>query len=139
MDKLLDLSGRVALVTGASSGIGRAAARVLSEQGAAVAINFHRNEAAAQSLKDEIAASGSRAIALQADVTKSGDVRALVTRTTEELGAIDILVNNAGSLLERMRLLELSEERFDEVIALNLKSAFLCAQAVAPSMTERRS
>ena len=69
-------------------------------------------------------AAGGRAITVQADVTKASDVRALVEGTVTEFGPIDILVNNAGSLVERMRLLELTEERFDKVIALNLKSAF---------------
>ena len=139
MHNYLDLSGKVALVTGASSGIGKATALALAEQGAAVAINFHRNEAGAETVKQQIVAAGGRAITVQADVTKASEVRVLVERTVAELGPIDILVNNAGSLVERMRLLELTEERFDEVIALNLKSAFLCAQAVAAAMIERKT
>ena len=76
---------------------------------------------------------------MQADVTKAADVRALVERTVTEFGPVDILVNNAGSLVERLRLLELTEARWDDVINLNLKSAFLCAQAVAASMMERKT
>ena len=132
------LSDQVAIVTGASSGIGAATALALAQQGAAVAINYHQNEAGAAAVRQEVLAKGGRAITVQADVTKAADVRALVDRTVAELGPIDILVNNAGSLVERMRLLELTEERFDEVIALNLKSAFLCSQAVAGSMIERQ-
>ena len=138
MSKPFDLTGQVALVTGASSGIGAATAMALAQQGAAVAINFHRNETGATSVQQQIIAAGGRAIAIQADVTKAQEVRALVARTVSEFGPVDILVNNAGSLVERMRLLDLTEARFDEVIALNLKSAFLCAQAVAPSMIERK-
>jgi NAD(P)-dependent dehydrogenase (short-subunit alcohol dehydrogenase family) len=139
MQNLIDLTGKVALVTGAGSGIGRATAVMLAAQGAAVALNYHRNEAGAAAARQEILVAGGRAIIVQADVTKVADVRALVERTVAELGPIDILVNNAGSLVERLRLLELTEERWDEVINLNLKSAFLCVQAVAAAMIERKT
>ncbi|HZS09756.1 MAG TPA: glucose 1-dehydrogenase [Blastocatellia bacterium] len=139
MRNYLDLSGKVALITGASSGIGHAAAIALAEQGAAVAINYHLNEAGAAAARQQITAAGGRAMTIQADVTKAGDISALIRRTTAEFGPIDILVNNAGSLVERLRLLELTEERWDEVMNLNLKSAFLCSRGVAASMMERRS
>jgi 3-oxoacyl-[acyl-carrier protein] reductase len=138
MQNYLDLTGKVALVTGASSGIGRATALALGACGARVAINYHRNEAGAEQTRARLAESGALACTIQADVKRSEDVRALVTRAVEELGPIDILVNNAGSLVERLKLLELTEERWDEVLDLNLKSAFLCSQAVAASMIERR-
>ena len=134
-----DLEGKVALVTGASSGIGRATAIALAGCGAAVAVNFHRNESGAEAARTAIVNAGGRAAVIQADVTRATDVRALVTRTVEELGPVDILVNNAGSLVERLKILELTEERWDEVIDLNLKSAFLCSQAVAASMMERKT
>jgi len=139
MDDNSFLTGKVALVTGASSGIGRATAKMLAAKGARVAINYHRNEAGAEAARAEIVNAGGRAIAIQADVTQANDVEALVTRTVDELGVIDILVNNAGSLIERLRILELTEARWDEVIDLNLKSAFLCCRAVAASMMERKS
>ena len=139
MQNLFDLTGKVALVTGASSGIGRATVELLAECGAAVAINYHRNETGAESARAAVAEKGGRAVVIQADVTRTDDVRELVNRAAKELGPIDILVNNAGSLVERLKLLELSEERWDYVMNLNLKSAFLCAQAVAPSMMERKS
>jgi 3-oxoacyl-[acyl-carrier protein] reductase len=135
----LDLTGKVALVTGASSGIGRATALALGASGAAVAINYHRNEAGAEETRASLAEAGTRAVIIQADVTRATDVHALAARATEELGPIDILVNNAGSLIERLKILELTEQRWDEVIDLNLKSAFLCSQAVASSMMERRT
>jgi 3-oxoacyl-[acyl-carrier protein] reductase len=138
MKNLLDLTGKVAVVTGASSGIGRATAELLAECGAAVAINYHKNEKGAEDARAAIEKKGGRAVAIQADVTQSPDVHTLVARATEKLGPIDILVNNAGSLVERLKLLELTEERWDYVMDLNLKSAFLCAQAVAPSMMERK-
>ena len=139
MGKHLDLRGKVALVTGASSGIGRATAVALAECGAAVAVNFHRNESGAEATRAEVANAGGRAVVIQADVTRASDVSALVGRVVEELGPVDILVNNAGSLVERLKILELTEERWDEVIDLNLKSAFLCSQAVAASMMERKT
>lgn len=139
MKNYLDLSNKVALVTGAGSGIGKATAIALAEAGAALAINYHRNEAGAADAKQTITNAGGRAITVQADVTKSADVRLMIAETVAAFGPVDILVNNAGSLVERLRLLELTEERWDEVINLNLKSAFLCAQAVAASMIERKS
>jgi 3-oxoacyl-[acyl-carrier protein] reductase len=139
MQNYLDLTGKVALVTGASSGIGHATAVALANCGAAVALNYHRNEIGAELLRKQITANGGKAVALQGDVTVAADVEGLVKRTADELGPIDILVNNAGSLIERLRILEMSEERWDQVIDLNLKSAFLCVKAVAPSMIERKT
>src|ERR1700674_2284684 len=123
-----ELKGKVALVTGASSGIGRATAALLAANGARVAINFLRNEAGAEAARAEIISGGGSAIVVQANVTQASDVESLVARTVTEFGAIDILVNNAGSLVERLKILELTEERWDEVIDLNLKSAFLCSK-----------
>jgi NAD(P)-dependent dehydrogenase (short-subunit alcohol dehydrogenase family) len=134
-----DLNGKVALVTGSSSGIGRATAEALAANGARVAINFHRNEAGAEAARAKIVAAGGSALIVQADVTRASEVQSLVERTVAEFGPIDILVNNAGSLVERLKILELTEERWDEVIDLNLKSAFLCCQAVAASMMERKT
>jgi 3-oxoacyl-[acyl-carrier protein] reductase len=139
MGKDLELDGKVALVTGASSGIGRATAVALAGRGASVVVNFHRNESGAEETRAAIANAGGRAAVVQADVTRAADVRALVGRVAEEFGPVDILVNNAGSLVERLKILELTEERWDEVIDLNLKSAFLCSQAVAASMMERKA
>src|SRR5215510_7759566 len=134
-----DFKGKVALVTGASSGIGRATAERLAEGGASVAINYNKNEAGAEEARRKITAAGGRAITVQADVGCICGVKALVERTVSELGPIDVLVNNAGSLVERLKILELTEQRWDEVMNLNLKSAFLCSQAVAASMMERKT
>ena len=139
MNNPTDLTGQVALVTGASSGIGRATAEALARLGASVAINYHRNEAGAEQTRQAVAASGGKAITVQADVSRAAGVKALVQRAVKELGPIDVLVNNAGSLVERLKILELTEARWDEVLDLNLKSAFLCSQAVAASMMERKS
>jgi Dehydrogenases with different specificities (related to short-chain alcohol dehydrogenases) len=139
MQNYMDLTGKVAIVTGASSGIGHATALALANCGAAVAVNYHNNEIGAELLRKHIVANGAKAVAIQADVTVASDVESLVKRTVEEFGTVDILVNNAGSLIERLRLLEMSEERWDQVVDLNLKSAFLCCKAVAPLMMERKT
>jgi 3-oxoacyl-[acyl-carrier protein] reductase len=139
MNTRFDFSGQVVLITGASSGIGRATAELFGASGASVVINYHRNEAGAEAARAQINAAGGRAVTVQADVKNSADVRALVERATNEFGPVDVLVNNAGSLVERLRLMELTEARWDEVIDLNLKSAFLCSQAVAAVMMERKS
>ena len=139
MNNYLDLSNRIALVTGASSGIGAASAKVLAGLGADVATTYHHNQAGAEKVRDEITSLGRKALAIHADVREAEQISALVSRVSEELGPIDILVNNAGSLVERKKNLEMTRELWDDVINLNLTSAMLCAQAVAPSMVERKS
>jgi 3-oxoacyl-[acyl-carrier protein] reductase len=139
MRNYMDLSGRVALITGASSGIGAATAAVFADLGAQVAIGYYRNREGAERVQDSIARAGGKAIVLRADMRQPGEVRALVKNAADQLGAIDILVNNAGSLVARMPILELNEDGWDEILNLNLRSAALCAQAVAPSMIERKT
>jgi 3-oxoacyl-[acyl-carrier protein] reductase len=139
MKNYLDLSGKVALITGASSGIGAATAIVLAELGARVAIGYHRNENGAEEVRDKIGIAGGTAIVAQADVRHATGVRTLVEAVLAKLGPIDILVNNAGSLVERIALIDLTEEKWDEVLDLNLKSALLCSQAVMRPMIERRT
>jgi NAD(P)-dependent dehydrogenase (short-subunit alcohol dehydrogenase family) len=139
MAPAFDLSGKVALVTGASSGIGAATARTLARNGARVAIGYHGNAAGAASVEQQIHADGGHALALQADARDVGSIRSLVERATHALGPIDILVNNAGSLVKRCSILELTEQTWDEIQALNLKSAVFCTQAVAASMIERKT
>jgi len=135
----MDLSGKVALITGASSGIGAATAAVFADLGAWVAIGYYRNREGAEQVRDSIARAGGEAIALRADMRQPGEVRALVKNASDHLGAIDILVNNAGSLVARMPILALNEEGWNEILNLNLRSAALCTQAVVPSMIERKS
>jgi len=134
---MVALKGRVALVTGASRGIGRAIAISLAEAGAAVAVNYVTKAAEANALVAAIHGQGSRAIALGADVSQAASVKDMVAGVERELGPIDVLVNNAGIAIGRS-IDELTEEDFDLTIAVNLKSAFLCSQAVLPGMRKRR-
>jgi len=139
MRNYLDLSGKTALITGASSGIGAAAAAVFAELGARVAIGYHNNRKGADEVCRAVTSGGGKIVAIEGDVRKKSDIEAMVERATRELGPIDVLVNNAGSLIERQKLQQITEERWDEVMNLNLKSAVLCSQIVAPSMIERKS
>jgi 3-oxoacyl-[acyl-carrier protein] reductase len=138
MKTVIDLTGKVALVTGASSGIGAAAAALMGDLGARVAIGFHQNQAGADRVHACITGRGGTATPIRADVRRSDEIRNLVARATDAFGPIDILVNNAGSLVTRQRIADITEQRWDEILGLNLTSAMLCAQAVAPSMMARR-
>lgn len=139
MHNYLDLSGKVALVTGASSGIGAATATLFAELGARVAIGFHRNQSGAEQVRNEIAATGGEAILCHADLSQPSGIESLVAQVSQELGPTDILVNNAGSLVERLPILDLTAEKLDTVMDLNLKSAVLCTQKVVASMIARKS
>jgi 3-oxoacyl-[acyl-carrier protein] reductase len=138
MKNYLDLTGRVALVTGASSGIGAATAAVLADLGASVGVGYFHNEKGAAQVAKGIAKAGGKVLAVRADVSRAEEIPALVEQVEREFGPIDILVNNAGSLIKRQPMRELTEELWDEVLDLNLKSAAFCSRAVIPGMIERR-
>src|SRR5258708_30272259 len=127
------LKGRTALVTGGSRGIGAAIALALAEAGANVAINYRKEAEQAEAVAAKIKAAGGEAAVFAADVSLAYDVNGLVQRVATLFGPIDILVNNAGIAITR-GLDELTEADFDRTILVNLKSAFLCTQAVVPSM-----
>lgn len=131
------LSGRIALVTGGSRGIGREIARALAEAGADVAVNYRRQAAEAASVAEEIRRSGRRCVVIQADVSRADEAARLVKTAGEELGSVDILVNNAG-VSRPQPIEEIREPDWDEVLAVNLKSCFLLTQAVLPGMRQRR-
>ncbi len=130
-------SRRVALVTGGSRGIGRAAAWRLAADGAAVAVNYNRNAAAAEELVRQIKTAGGRAVALQADVANKGAVESMASQAADKLGPIDILVNNAGLLL-RGELLDYNEDDLDRMWHTNVKGVLYATRAVIESMTERK-
>ena len=132
-----DLKGRTALVTGGSRGIGAAVCRALAASGAAVAINCREQIGQAEKLAGEIGKQGGRAIVAAADVSQRDAVATMVERVTAGLGPIDILVNNAGIAITR-GVDDLTEEDFDRTMMVNLKSAFLCTQAVLPEMRARK-
>jgi 3-oxoacyl-[acyl-carrier protein] reductase len=129
----LDLNGHTALVTGGSRGIGAAIAVALAEAGSAVAVNYRERAGDAEAVVAKIKSLGGRAIAIAADVSQAASVANMVDQTTAALGRIDILVNNAGIAIVR-GIDDLSESDFDRTITVNLKSAFLCTQAVLPAM-----
>ena len=133
-----DLKGKVAIVTGASSGIGRSTAITLARNGAAVIVNYLTNEAGAAETVAEIQAMRRNALAVRADVTKRVDVLRLIGETVDNFGRIDILVNNVGSVVKLARFEDCPEEIWDQVLALNLKSVFLCSQAALPYLKENR-
>jgi 3-oxoacyl-[acyl-carrier protein] reductase len=134
---MTSLTGRTALVTGGSRGIGRAVAISLAEAGASVAVNYREKEAEAKAVADVICKAGGRAMAVRADVSQAADVKVMTAAVKQELGPIDILVNNAGIGLIR-GVDDLTEEDFDLTIAVNLKSVFLCTQAVVSDMRARK-
>jgi 3-oxoacyl-[acyl-carrier protein] reductase len=132
-----DLNGHVALVTGGSRGIGAAIAAALADAGAAVAVNYRENADQAEAVAAGIKSTGGRAIAVAADVSRGDAVAAMVQQVATVLGPVDILVNNAGMAIVR-GIDELTESEFDQTIAVNLKSAFLCSQAVLSAMRARQ-
>ena len=134
---MADLKGRIALVTGASRGIGRGTAEALAEGGADVAVNYLVRDKEARTTVDKVLACGRRAIMVQADVSSSLEVSRMVETVQKELGEIDILVNNAGIAISKTPE-DLSEADWDVTMAVNLKSAFLLIRAVLPGMRERR-
>jgi 3-oxoacyl-[acyl-carrier protein] reductase len=127
------LEGKVAIVTGASRGIGRAIAERFAAEGARVVVNYVSGSSSAEKVVTSIVARGGDAIAVQADVSRRGDVAALITATLDRFGRIDILVNNAGIMVTK-GVLETSEDDWDRTLDINLKGAYLCSKAVAPIM-----
>lgn len=136
MTKLL--AGKVAVVTGASRGIGRAIAEELAAEGASVVVNYHANAAAADEVVGGIVADGGTAVAMQADVSDFASAERLIKSAIETYGAIDILVNNAGTTRDTL-LLSMKEEEWDTVLTTNLKSVYNTCKAVTRPMVRRKS
>lgn len=131
------LEGKVALVTGASRGIGRAIALELARQGANVAVNYAGNEAKANEVVETIRSLGREAFAVQADVACAEDVERIVKTVLDQFGRLDILVNNAGITRDNL-LMRMKEEEWDAVINTNLKGVFLCTKAATRTMMKQR-
>ncbi len=139
MNNFFDFTGKVVLVTGASSGIGRATAELFGRCGASVAITYLNNKAGADEAVAALSSGAGAAVAIKADVTKNAEIEQMVREVENALGPVEILVNNAGSLVERLKTLEMTEQRWNEVMNLNATSAFFAAQAVIPKMLEKGS
>jgi 3-oxoacyl-[acyl-carrier protein] reductase len=135
-----DSTPQVALVTGASRGIGAATARLLAQDGMTVVVNYLRNEAAAKSVADDIAARGGAALAAQADVTDAAAVRDMVERIEHGLGPVDVLVCNAAGVSDPLpgALLGLAPEAVETLVLAQLRAVLIPARAVLPAMVARR-
>lgn len=131
------LTGRIALVTGASRGIGRAIALAFAAAGADVVVAYHRNRTQAEEVRAQIEGVGRRAVAFAAGVSNADEVTRLLHDVEETLGSVDILINNAGIAIP-IRIEDLTEADWDKTIDVNLKSAFLVTQAVLPAMRRRQ-
>ena len=133
-------TGKVAIVTGASSGIGRAVALALAGEGASVAATYNSNRAGADALLEAAASLEGRVETLRTDVCSATDVRRMVDHTLEIFGGrLDVLINNAGQWMDKARIAECPEELWDHMINVNLKSVFLCCRAAIPAMQKNRS
>ena len=132
MTENMEFQGKVAIVTGAGRGMGRAVAMRLAAGGATIAVNDLRTDDA-QRVADELNATGTEALAVAGDVTDSGDVRRMVSQTTDALGAVHILINNAG-VLRPTPVIDIEEDEWDFVVGVNLKGTYLCSRAVLPAM-----
>ena len=129
----MSLKGKVAIVTGGNSGIGKSIALALAEQGANIAIDYVVNPAATEDLERQCVALGDQAIGIEADVSKVADLQRLVDTTVKELGRVDIMVNNAG-VETRTSVLDTTEAQYEKVLSINLKSAFFGTQIAAKQM-----
>ncbi|RZQ51754.1 NAD(P)-dependent oxidoreductase [Pseudoalteromonas phenolica] len=126
---------KVALITGASRGIGAATARLFAKHGYIVCVNYLSNNCAANNVVDEIILNGGSAIAIQADVNKESEVQALFDTISSQLGSIDVLINNAGILRAQSRFVDLNEERITQILTGNILSYFLCSKYAVQTMS----
>ena len=132
----MEIAGKVAVVTGSSSGVGRATAELLAELGAAVVVNYNRGAEAANEIVEGVTSRGGKAIAVQADVRSDADCRRLIQSAVDEFGALQILVNNAGMthFIAHDDLEAVTDEVWDDIIGANLRGVFNCSRAAAPHM-----
>ncbi|HEY4088346.1 MAG TPA: 3-oxoacyl-ACP reductase family protein [Bryobacteraceae bacterium] len=131
------ITGKVALVTGASRGIGKAIALAFARAGARVVVNFLNRENDARAVEEDILSRGSKCVCIRADVSKQSEVLRLVEEAGQNFGSVDVLVNNAG-IIRPQPIADITEQDWDDLMTGNLKSCFLMTQAVLPRMRERQ-
>jgi 3-oxoacyl-[acyl-carrier protein] reductase len=134
----LNFNDRVALITGASTGIGASTAVRMAECGVKVALNYFESQTEAKKVAESVDAAGGISLLIRADVRNAGQVSEMVIRTVKAFGKIDILVNNAGGMVKRVPVVEMDNATWDEVMNLNLRSVFYCSRAVVPHMIGRK-
>ncbi|MAF04912.1 MULTISPECIES: SDR family NAD(P)-dependent oxidoreductase [Herbaspirillum] len=131
---MLDLAGKVVFISGASTGIGAAAARAFAARGAHVVVHYNSSKEEAEAVAAEVRAAGSKAVTIGADVRDTAAINAAVTKAVEQMGRIDVLINNAGALVKRAPLETVTDELFDEIININARSVVAFTRAVIPVM-----
>ncbi|NUT61146.1 glucose 1-dehydrogenase [Herbaspirillum sp. C9C3] len=131
---MLDLAGKVVFISGASTGIGAAAARAFAARGAHVVVHYNSSKEEAEAVAAEVRAAGSKAVTIGADVRDTAAINAAVTKAVEQMGRIDVLINNAGALVKRAPLEMVTDELFDEIININARSVVAFTRAVIPVM-----
>ena len=135
---MTNLTGKTAIITGASRGIGAEIARKMAEAGAKIVVNYSGSQAKAEAVVEEIKSNGGEAIAVKADVANADAVKAMVEQTMEAFGSVDILVNNAGITRDNL-MMRMKDDEWDDVINTNLKGVFICTKAVTRQMMKQRS
>ena len=133
-----DLKGKAVLITGASTGIGAAAARAFARLGSRLAIHYHASRTAAEQVAADVRAAGAEAVLVAGDVTQSANVKRIVAETLAAFGRIDVLINNAGGLVKRTRIEDYSEEFLQQVIALNVTQVAMFMHEVIPAMRRQK-
>ena len=132
-----DLKGKVVLITGASTGIGAAAAAAFGANGAHVGVHYNKSKAEAEKVAADIEKAGGKALLVQGDVTESEACRTVVTKTVQGMGRLDVLINNAGGLVQRAPVETITDELFDQVVHLNVRSALMCIGAAVLQMRKQ--
>jgi 3-oxoacyl-[acyl-carrier protein] reductase len=131
-----DLKGKVVLITGASTGIGAAAAKAFGLHGCKVAVHYNSSKAAATEVAGAVEQAGGEALVTQGDLRYSADCERVVAATVKRFGRVDVLINNAGALVKRMPITELSDELFDDIVGLNVRSLLMCTKYAVPHMAQ---
>lgn len=131
-----DLKGKVVLVTGASTGIGAACAKAFGALGCRVAVHYNSSRAAVMAVAEAIEKAGGEALVVQGDLRRSSECERVVTDTAKRFKRIDVLINNAGALVKRVPITDLSDEIFDDIVGLNVRSMLMCTKYAVPHMTQ---